>query len=232
MSPNIKLYYVVQLAFWCSALIYITFENKRSDFAQMLTHHIATILLVGWSLVWNYWRIGLVVLILHDVGDVFLYSTKASKESTVCRKQVTEALFVTFAVVFFVARLVVYPQVVWVTFRTGFQAYLDPVFGKYDWDRDLVGNKAGNYSMPLLLGLLLCLHVFWFSLIIKIIVRTLKTSLDETGDIRSDSDASPSSSPKASPVSPPPLEPGALGGKKSAPEGARKRLVMEKERRN
>ncbi len=202
--------------------MYLAIENRRADFLQMLTHHLATIVLVGMSYCWNYWRVGLVVLLLHDVVDIFLYLTKASKEMTFCPRQVTEALFVIFAVSFFVLRLVIFPTVcVWPAARCGMHDIFDNLdffFGILEpWPTDAVMMQAGVglYSMPILLGVLQVLHVFWFVLIVRIIVKTVAKaqSVTETGDIRSDeSDCSPVSASR-SPIpkhSPPPEPAGAM----------------------
>lgn len=63
LSALEKEYYLTQLAFWMSCLLFIAFEVKRSDFWQMLVHHFATIFLVGGSYALNYHRIGLLVQI-------------------------------------------------------------------------------------------------------------------------------------------------------------------------
>ena len=42
----------------------------------MLFHHIVTMVLLGWSYEMGYHRIGVLVLICHDISDVFLDSAK------------------------------------------------------------------------------------------------------------------------------------------------------------
>lgn len=193
-------YYLWQLAFWVSALVYLGIENRRSDFQQMVVHHLATIALVTFSYGWNYWRIGLVVLLLHDCVDIFLYATKASKEMRLLPRIVTELLFLLFTLLFLVLRLLLFPYVcVWTALRTGMHELVDPILGgdPFPLDAKMMAAGVGLYSMPILLCVLFALHCFWFCLILRIIRKTLRdnATVGETGDIRSGSDCSPASSP-------------------------------------
>ena len=42
------------------------------DFWQMTLHHIVTILLLGFSFYAGFFRIGAVIILVHDVADIFL----------------------------------------------------------------------------------------------------------------------------------------------------------------
>jgi ceramide synthetase len=48
------------------------FDRARKDFWEMFIHHIVTLLLLSFSWSSNLIRVGTLVLILHDVGDIFL----------------------------------------------------------------------------------------------------------------------------------------------------------------
>merc|ERR1712070_1125865 len=102
-----KEFYLTQLAFWMSCLLFIFIEVQRKDFYQMLTHHFATIFLVAASYTLNYWRIGIAVLLCHDPADVFLYAAKTCKEYG--WKTAADVLFVGFILSFFILRLVIFP---------------------------------------------------------------------------------------------------------------------------
>lgn len=203
MAPLMKQFYMIELAFWSSCLIYIFIETKRSDFAVMLTHHIFTIGLICLSYYCNHFRMGLVVLFLHDLGDIFLYSAKSMRVFSTDNKVaawVADKLFVLFAVFFFVCRLVLYPY--WIltpVTRTNplFRDFIDPIMGdKYHinsvlekWGRETT-HGIGYYSFPIMLYGLELLHIFWFTLIIKVATRTMKAEKGvlEAGDIREKTD--------------------------------------------
>lgn len=63
---------MIELAFYWSLLFSQFIDVKRKDFWQMFLHHIATILLLSFSYVVNFVRIGTLVLVIHDFGDFWL----------------------------------------------------------------------------------------------------------------------------------------------------------------
>jgi len=183
-SDYVIVYYLVQFGFWLSSLLFICFETIRHDFRVLVTHHIATCLLIGLSYICCFWRIGCLVLVLHDVVDIFLYSTKALNYSHL-PKQLTDAFFVVFALVYLMARLVIYP--------------LFCVFPSLDiWTiREITGGVVqyhwhvpGACALTSCLCVLQVLHVFWFYLIMKIFLSTLFKKGHVQGDIRSDDEGS------------------------------------------
>ncbi|CAD7936799.1 unnamed protein product [Amoebophrya sp. A25] len=200
MGADLHRWYSFEMAFWISSLVYLFLEKARKDFFIMLAHHLATSLLLAGSFLWNYWRIGLCVLLLHDVSDVFLYATKSGKDHL--PRAVTEGLFVCLAISYFVLRMMIYPGVcVYTAIRTGYAPFVDPIlatlFGAepFPTDPEMIAAGVGCYSAPILLSVLFVLHCIWFTMIIQVAKKALRTSLHDTGDIRSDSDCSPVSSP-------------------------------------
>ena len=63
---------MIELAFYWSLIFSQFIDVKRKDFWQMFLHHIATILLLSFSYVVNFVRIGTLVLVIHDFGDFWL----------------------------------------------------------------------------------------------------------------------------------------------------------------
>lgn len=113
--PFIELY-SVQLGFYFYTFYKFLFADKEVvDRRRMIFHHFLTLTLLVVSLVAGYWRIGFLVLMLHDATDVFLYGAKALR---VCVKATgqfesrTLAMFVLFVVSFVVLRLVLFPWLV------------------------------------------------------------------------------------------------------------------------
>ncbi|VDM22263.1 unnamed protein product [Hydatigera taeniaeformis] len=72
MSRCIFWYYMVELAYYVSGLIWVFLEVKRKDFIVMLTHHVVTVALIAFSYLTNYFRIGSVIMLLHDSADFWL----------------------------------------------------------------------------------------------------------------------------------------------------------------
>ena len=99
VPPDIKLLYFAQCGFYVHS-IYATIymDSKRKDFYAMILHHVLTIALISISYVtrsviepsetlnifaFRYHKIGLLVLFMHDVTDIFLEITKLMRYLTV-----------------------------------------------------------------------------------------------------------------------------------------------------
>ena len=76
MPSDIWCYYMMELAFYWSLSICQFFDVKRKDFLEMMIHHNATILLMMFSWSGHFFRIGSLVMILHDVADPLLELAK------------------------------------------------------------------------------------------------------------------------------------------------------------
>ncbi|SGZ31372.1 BQ5605_C044g12160 [Microbotryum silenes-dioicae] len=51
MEGRLKSYYLLQLAYWCQQMLVLILglEKPRSDFKELVIHHVVTLWLVGWS---------------------------------------------------------------------------------------------------------------------------------------------------------------------------------------
>lgn len=175
ISPEANTVYLIELGFWISCLLFLTVETVRKDTPEMTLHHVATISLVAISHAYAYNRIGLVVMAIHDIGDIFLYSAKFFNYLN--WSKVTNVLFGTFVIVFFISRLVIFPAVIRVAWGpvTG---YIEEI----NW-RD----TPGSILLPSLLLVLQILHIMWFILIIRMVHRLARSEKRQVeGDIRSD----------------------------------------------
>lgn len=131
----------------------------------MITHHFVTILLIVFSYLLNFSRIGSVILLIHDAADIFLESAKVFNYISKARgrewaKHVCDIMFALFAITFFVTRLVFFPR--YVIYDV---LYVSPITFNNDW--------FGYWTFAALLIILECLHIFWFYLVLKM-VKLLK----------------------------------------------------------
>eukprot|EP00116_Pleurobrachia_bachei_P015645 sb/3475907/ len=69
-------YYMVSGAFYLSLLVSQFHDTKRKDFWEMFLHHIATLALIGGSWIGGGYRIGSIIMVIHDIADVFLETAK------------------------------------------------------------------------------------------------------------------------------------------------------------
>ncbi|KAJ5071735.1 ceramide synthase 1 [Anaeramoeba ignava] len=163
---DVKNYYAFQLGFYIVDLPFAFFKQKQPYL--ILAHHITTITLVGASFYYIHYQIGTLLMILHDISDVFLYVAQAFNYLGYPALQT--ACFVPFVLSFFFFRLIILPFLNYSTLieykgRTGF-----------------VGDVLTG-GLPML-GLIF-MHIYWFYLILKVIYRTFTTDKG-VADVRSD----------------------------------------------
>lgn len=150
-----RLYYLFELAFYVQALVALFLETRTDDFVVLVAHHVATIILVLGSYMCRYQRIGLLILILHDISDVFLYGAKMVKYIELTT--ITNMCFGAFAVSFFLCRL-----------------YLFPVFAirSAAFDSLSIGRHIPLHAVTnVCLVALLIMHCYWWVLIMRIILK-------------------------------------------------------------
>ncbi|KAK7400798.1 hypothetical protein VNO78_12105 [Psophocarpus tetragonolobus] len=178
LKSPLVLYYMCQCGFYSYSIAAIlTWETRRKDFAVMSTHHVITVLLIGISYLTSFFRIGSIILALHDASDVFLEAAKVFKYSG--KEFGASVCFGFFAVSWLVLRLIFFPF--WVIKATSIdlQQCLDLSEG---YDMFLY------YIFNTMLIMLLIFHIYWWKLICAMIYRQLKNSGKVGEDIRSDSD--------------------------------------------
>ncbi|GAA6064339.1 hypothetical protein JCM10212_002315 [Sporobolomyces blumeae] len=173
-----KWYYLVQTAFWIQQIIVLNLEARRKDYAQMFAHHIITVLLVSFSYVLNWTRIGNTILCIMDLSDIFLPLAKLFKYAGA--QKCSDATFALFLVSWIVTRHYMFGIVLW-SVCTEPQTVLE-----YGWN-----SSAGYFfsrnvqiSFALLLGALQILICIWLSMILRVLWNMFRGGSAE--DTRSD----------------------------------------------
>uniref|UniRef100_A0A914W0Q8 Kinesin motor domain-containing protein n=2 Tax=Plectus sambesii TaxID=2011161 RepID=A0A914W0Q8_9BILA len=69
-------YYILETAFYWSLIFSSVFDIKRSDFRELMIHHVVTISLLSISWTINMVRVGTLILLSHDLSDVLLEGGK------------------------------------------------------------------------------------------------------------------------------------------------------------
>jgi len=201
--------YALYAGFYVHQLVYLFLDVKTSDFVALLVHHIITLGLVVSSFVMKFTRVGLFVMLLHDVSDVFLESAKCfnymkdgprhwlHKGADVC--------FVVFAISFFSLRLYIYPvRVLWpVASPDGVCQYAtcaSTELGGATWDHCAV--KPAYTAFTGLLGGLQLLQVFWGWKVLMVVWTILSgKELEDPRDDASEEDSKRRSSRELDPSS-------------------------------
>jgi hypothetical protein len=183
-SEIVHLYYMVALGFYLSAVLFLfRYDTRRSDFHELAFHHFITLGLLLLSYVFGYLRCGVVILALHDVGDIFLYLAKTLHYFGLAG--LDTAVFAVFAVTFYFTRLVLLPRLTYtVTVETLRELAYNSSFN--NWGRNFERSVLHLGVFACLLYSLILLHCFWFALILKMIYRevVLGKKISEEGDIR------------------------------------------------
>jgi len=154
MEPETRAFYLFQLGFYLHSLYaHFRYEVKRSDYWPLLIHHLVTIWLIYFSYVVGLSRIGVLVLFCHDANDV----TFEVGKTFVYRKN-NFMINVTYVIILFTwiaTRLTLFPLVViWSAFIESATIIPIEVFPFY-------------WGFNLSLMFLVCLHVYWFGLMLR-----------------------------------------------------------------
>ncbi|KAJ4886915.1 LAG1 longevity assurance-like protein 2 [Raphanus sativus] len=174
----IKLYYMCQCGFYVYGVAaLLAWETRRKDFAVMMSHHVITIILISYSYLTSFFRVGAIILALHDASDVFMESAKIFKYSE--NEFGASLCFALFALSWLLLRLTYFPF--WIIRATSIEL-LDHL------DMTLAEDTIMYYSFNTMLLMLLVFHIYWWYLICAMIVRLLKNRGKVGEDIRSDSE--------------------------------------------
>lgn len=168
VQSSIYWYYMIELGFYLSLMFSQFLDVKRKDFMEMFIHHIATVSLLSFSYVGNFIRVGTLVLCIHDCADFWVEGAKLAKYLKYHR--MCDVLFAIFGLIWFVTRLICYPlKILYTTW--------------YESNR-ILGFFPALVFFNGWLCLLLILHVYWFSLIVRVAHSAL-TKKAEVDDVRS-----------------------------------------------
>lgn len=173
----IMFYYNYAVAFYLTELTTLFVYGKRTDFVEMFAHHIFTLTLLVTSHVGYYHRLGAYILFIHDASDIMLC---VAKMISYCNTYdwITNVGFLGFVSTFVYFRLYVFPMLIPVNF--GVAPKVSP-FSYGVW-----------FSLLTLHILLQSLHIYWFTLILRVAGRTFHLipapEGKRTKDVRSSDD--------------------------------------------
>merc|ERR1712216_214269 len=154
IGAAITRFYQVALAYHMSELAFqILYEREKPDFVEMFTHHVTTCFLLFASFYANFVRIGTLVLFVHYVSDIPVYGAKIFVD-TRC-KIVTFVNLLGMLTSWGFLRLYVFPAFI-----------IKSTLLESTLERATLGDLA-YYTFNVALSLLFCLHVYWYSLFLK-----------------------------------------------------------------
>ncbi|GAA5995755.1 uncharacterized protein JCM10292_004725 [Rhodotorula paludigena] len=185
MDGVLKSYYLLQFSYWLQQMIILVMglEKPRTDFVELVIHHIVTLWLVGWSYMINLTLIGTAVFVSMDLPDICLAFSKCLNYLDLQRT--SEVSFVFFLAVWHYMRHYLNLKILW------------SVWHEYDlipaamrsWTSEPLGHKGwwlfygfGTGAIPSwmkyqifapILALQL-VNAFWSYLIWRILVRIVR----------------------------------------------------------
>lgn len=172
VRASLKWLYLAQISVWTVTGISHRFiDEYHKDYYLMFAHHIATMILLVPSYHHNYVRIGLLVLFVHDAPDVVIDLLKLS---FICKLDGKKGFFITEITFFlnfftwFYFRLFLFP--VKVIYSAFYESAVNS--GQSFWDG--VHTLQSYWLMQISLIFLLCLHVWWYWLFIRILRNIIK----------------------------------------------------------
>ncbi|XP_074056503.1 ceramide synthase 4-like [Macrotis lagotis] len=161
-------WYLLVISFYISLLFTIPFDVKRKDTKEQVLHHFTVIILMFLSYCCNFMYFGGLVLLLHDITDILLEICKMFHYAQ--WRYTCNIFFVIFTVVFFVNRLILFPNQLIQMVNYATESF-KPFFG--------------FYLVIAFLMVLQCLHVFWSYFILRVIYLFIMNDM-ECNDERSD----------------------------------------------
>ncbi|KAG8862671.1 hypothetical protein FRC20_011114 [Serendipita sp. 405] len=190
MPGTVKPYYLLQSAYWLQQflLLVLRIEKPRSDFAELVAHHIVTLWLIGWSYLTNLTPIGNAIFLTMDWSDVFLALSKCFNYLQM--EKTKTVAFAWFTGVWTYTRH--YLNIV-ILYSVWTEWDLIPSQSKV-WDpmNGLWMPKWVKYQIFIPILLLQFINLFWYFLIWRILLRAIFSSnLDDERSDDEDEDAEP-----------------------------------------
>ncbi|CAG0883908.1 unnamed protein product [Cyprideis torosa] len=87
---EIHYYYVIAIGYCWSCFAFQFFDSRKKDFWQTAIHHLTTLLLLYFSWMLNWMRVGAVILLLHDISDIFLQASNESRSPSAAANRAAE----------------------------------------------------------------------------------------------------------------------------------------------
>jgi hypothetical protein len=158
--PYLRSYVMVELGYHLHSLVDLLLHKSRNDFVEMLLHHLATCFLTSLAYFLNYSAVSALVLMVHDISDVFVSFCRAFTDTpyTALSLSLFAGLYSTFA----------YYRLYFFPFHLIYQGYyLNP--GTISQQHQ--EQNYGLHVLGFMVHCLVALHVYWFFLLTKMFTR-------------------------------------------------------------
>lgn len=177
---SLRVLYLSQIGYYWIGLVRMLLFDRPSDLIMMCIHHIAALILLFISYLPPYcWKIGLAIVLIHEVCDVTLYLAKflhyASKGNPIKISPNYGTIIFVINIIFWIwQRCIILPR------------YL------YGILFEMPNNRWQKWPAFILLSVLLAFHYYWTFLMIRVIYNaaTGKGQLEDRRDVKTDTQIS------------------------------------------
>jgi len=138
----------------------LVYGRERADFLEYALHHLMTWALIHFSYAMNYIPIGAAIMLIHDVTDIPVTTIKLIADINITSKYAELVVIIAMFTSWLYLRLWFFPCKI--IYRMVEECYHLTVPG--------MNYSVLNMMLAFLCGLV-CLHIFWFSLMIKAALR-------------------------------------------------------------
>ncbi|GAA5861753.1 hypothetical protein JCM8547_000724 [Rhodosporidiobolus lusitaniae] len=173
-----KWYYLVECAFWIQQIIVLNLEARRKDYVQMFAHHVITVILMSFSYVLNWTRIGNTILCTMDFSDIFFPLAKLFKYTG--NERAADCTFAVFLVSWIATRHVIFGRILWAVL-TEPQTVLEYAYRPQD---GYFFSRNVQLAFALLIGALQLIMYIWLFMIFRVLYGMMRGRPAE--DVRSD----------------------------------------------
>eukprot|EP01084_Bolivina_argentea_P269047 457139_1 len=168
-------YYIVSLGYHLNRAVMQFHNPARKDFVAMFIHHWVTLALMVFSFLGGKTRCGCIILSIHESSDIFLESAKVFSYHS--NWFMADVFFIFFFLSWIIMRMIFFCQ------KLLYSVYI--CGGETTW----LGNAPLIFPQGCIyfLYVLECLHIYWFTYIMKIVIN--KLSGKRISDTRSGSES-------------------------------------------
>jgi acyl-CoA-dependent ceramide synthase len=94
--PYYDTFFIISIGFFLEDLVELSVRKKKKDFAEMFLHHLVSAALIFFSYIINCSNIGLLIVWLHYVADVFVGGARSCME---LKSKLLPGIFVTLTLI-------------------------------------------------------------------------------------------------------------------------------------
>jgi hypothetical protein len=193
---DLQIFYIAQLGIWIyTCYIHRFVDERRKDYYVMYMHHIVTIALVGLSWAVGYMRIGVLVLFIHDVSDIFVDLLKMVNYLKLEGQKgffLSEIAYVVCVLSWIYFRLYQFPfRIFRGSFLTPYVLLLRTPRVSYSFLglEFFPSDLPWHFHLNVMLMALMVLHVYWFFLFLRIGLRIMNDSARDASRLEYEGDS-------------------------------------------